>query len=64
MECSLVVLNGYCLKTSCYISLQISVVSLREGSQCEVPRLTQPRNLNIRHCKTETWKKSTNDPGQ
>ena len=64
MECSPAVLNWYCLKTSCQISLQISVVSLREGSQCQVPRLIQSRNLNIRHCKTETRKKSNKDTGQ
>ena len=64
MECSPAVLNWYCLKTSCYISLQISVVAVGEGSQCQVPRLIQPRNLSIRHCKTESWKKSNNDTGQ
>ena len=64
MECSPTVLNWYCLKTSCYISLQISVVAVGEGSQCQVPRLIQPRNLSIRHCKTESWKKSNSDTGQ
>ena len=63
MELSPAVLNWYCLKTSCYISLHSSVVAVGEGSQCQVLRLIQPRNLSIRHCKTETWKKSNNDAG-
>ena len=65
MECSSAVLNILVLLEDFLLyQSPVLVVSLCEGSQCQVPRLIQPRNLNIRHCKTETWKKSNNYTGQ